>query len=125
MSHSIATRSKNNGNGNGHTTNPCPVPDPERPSLSALREQFLQSMRLRNCSQETVRVWTYNLLRFCSWCDERGVTGVEDLTPELLAAYRRHLFHHRQAKTNKPLKFSTRHATWSYLRRRSGYRGVS
>jgi integrase/recombinase XerD len=75
--------------------------------FTRLAERFLLSMRLRNCSEHTVLVWSGNLRRFLMWCVERGIESVSGITPEVLAAYRRHLFHHRQAVTHKPLRTST------------------
>lgn len=72
-----------------------------------LQRQYLQSMILRNCSERTIEYWAMNLLRFNTWCADRGIEEITELTPEILSAYRQHLFHYRNEHTNKPLKFST------------------
>ena len=76
------------------------------PSVSQLAEQFLQSLAMRNCSPQTVSVWRGNLARFLRWSEDRGATGLGDLSSELIAAYRRYLYHYRQ-RNGQPLKFST------------------
>lgn len=77
------------------------------PSLLILRDRFLQSMLWRNCSECTTETWYRTLSRFLDWCNDRGIDSVGELNPELLAAYRRHLFHYRNEKTGKPLRFNT------------------
>jgi len=77
------------------------------PTAKILIHQFLQTMRMRNCSQRTVGSWRYILDRFVSWLSERSIDCLSDVTPEHMAAYRRSLFHYRNPKTGKPLKFDT------------------
>jgi len=69
--------------------------------------QFLLWMRMRGSTERTVELWTGNIERFIGWSAERGIDCVSQVTPEILAAYRRALFHYRKAKTNKPLRFAT------------------
>lgn len=82
-----------------------------------LQRQYLQSMILRNCSQRTIEYWAMNLLRFNAWCLERGIEKIAELTLEILNAYRGHLFHRRNLRTNKPLRFSTQHCYLIVVRR--------
>lgn len=82
-----------------------------------LERQYLQSMILRNCSERTIEYWAMNLLRFNTWCTDRGIEEVRELTAEILSAYRQHLFHYRNEHTNKPLKFSTQHCYLIVVRR--------
>lgn len=87
------------------------------PSPEILRAQFLQWMRMRNCSERTLESWEFRIRRFSAWCADRGIECVTEVTADLLAAYRRHLFHYRNAKTNAPLKFSTQSSYLMSLRR--------
>jgi integrase/recombinase XerD len=64
-------------------------------------------MRMRNCSERTISSWRYKLHRFVNWLNERAIDCMAEVTPELVAAYRRSLFHYRNPKTGKPLKFDT------------------
>jgi integrase/recombinase XerD len=45
--------------------------------------------------------------RFHTWCVDRGIESVAEVTPAVLAAYRRYLFHYRNPKTGRALKYST------------------
>ena len=77
------------------------------PQPQILIHQFLQTMRMRNCSERTIRSWQYILVRFRQWCDQRGIECVGQVTAEHVAAYRRSLYHYRNPRTGRPLKFAT------------------
>ena len=72
-----------------------------------LVDQFMLHFRMTNRSDRTVEKWTKDIHRFLEWAEERGITCVTEVTTEILAAYRRHLFHHRNRRTGQPIKFST------------------
>ena len=86
------------------TTNSNPL-SPKITSL--LIQQFLTAVRMRNCSERTIHHWKFVLQRFIDWCHERSVESLSDVTPQLMAAYRRQLFYYRNPKTGAPLKFDT------------------
>ena len=77
------------------------------PEPKILTHQFLQTMRMRNCSERTIQAWRYILNRFINWCDERSISCMSEINEEHVAAYRRSLFHYRNPKTGKPLTFDT------------------
>ena len=79
----------------------------ELSSPQDLLRQYLLWMRMRNRTDRTLELWDYTIRRFNHWCAERGITCVGEVTLELLQAYRRYLFHYRNQKTGKPLKFNT------------------
>jgi integrase/recombinase XerD len=81
-----------------------------QPTPAVLKEQFLLELRMRNCSQRTLESWEYRLRRFSHWCAERSIDSLSQMTPELLAAYRRWLFHYRNPRTHAPLRFATQAA---------------
>ena len=87
------------------------------PSLSVLQARFLNAMQLDNCSTRTVEQWGYTLRRFLRWAEEREIQCVAEITADILAAYRRHLFYYRNPKTHRPLKFSTQASHLVVLRR--------
>jgi len=62
---------------------------------------------MRNCSERTILCWQFKLKRFVNWLSERGIDCMSDVTPELMGAYRRSLFHYRNPRTGQPLKFDT------------------
>ncbi len=77
------------------------------PEPKILIHQYLQTMRMRNCSERTITCWQYKLNRFVTWLSERSINCMSEVNPELVAAYRRSLFHYRNPRTGKPLKFDT------------------
>jgi integrase/recombinase XerD len=82
-----------------------------------LQRQYLQSMILRNCSERTIEYWAMNLSHFNVWCQERGIEEVTEVTIDTLNGYRSYLFHRRNPRTNKPLRFSTQHCYLIVVRR--------
>lgn len=78
-----------------------------RPTLESLLSRYFLSLQIANWSPRTIERRRYSLGRFVDWAKERGAASHGDFTPELLEAYRRSLFHHRSARTDKPLKFAT------------------
>ena len=94
------------------TTSPQEIPAPQ-----ILMDQFLQWMRMRNNSIRTIEFWKMNINRFNGWCSERGIDCVTQVTPEIMASYRRYLFHYRNPKTNRPLKFATQSSYLMSVRR--------
>ena len=77
------------------------------PETNILIHQFMQTMRMRNCSECTINAWQFVLKRFTTWCEDRGLECMSEISPDHLAAYRRSLFHYRNPKTGAPLKFDT------------------
>ena len=77
------------------------------PEFRVLKRQFLLAMRIRNCSDQTIANWSVRIDRFTAWCAERGITTLAEVTPQVLAAYQRWLYHYCSPKTHKPLKFNT------------------
>jgi integrase/recombinase XerD len=77
------------------------------PEPKILTHQFLQTMRMRNCSERTISSWRYKLNRFVGWLVERSIDCMSEVSPDHVAAYRRSLFHYRNPRTGQPLKFDT------------------
>ncbi len=77
------------------------------PAPPLLCARYLQHMRMQNSTERTVELWEYTLKKFWNWCHERGIEHVEEITSEILAAYRRSLYHQKNAKTGRPLLVST------------------
>ena len=84
---------------------------------SELQRQYLLWLRMKNCSTVTLESWKLRLKRFIKWCEERGVESLHGVTPDLLAAYRRWLFHYRNPKTGAALKFASQAAYLMPIRR--------
>jgi integrase/recombinase XerD len=72
--------------------------------FAQLAEAFLNSMRVRNYSENTVRLFAHHLRAFVAWSVERSITRPAEVTKPLLERYQRHLYHHRK-KNGQPLTF--------------------
>jgi len=77
------------------------------PAPALLLRRYFTDLLTDNWSQNTVDRRDYSLNLFLKWAAERGVESVSEFTFELLDAYRRHLYQHRNRRTGKPLRFST------------------
>ncbi|VVD28102.1 site-specific tyrosine recombinase XerC [Paraburkholderia dioscoreae] len=78
---------------------PLPVigPADDAQSLYHQMRPFLEWMRVRNYSEETVVHRETHLRGFIAWCDERGVSRPQEVTRPILERYQRHLFLYRKA----------------------------
>jgi integrase/recombinase XerD len=74
----------------------------------AHREGYLERMRVRNYSCETLIRQSSDLARFLSWCDERSVIEPTEVTVPIVERYQRWLFYHRRPD-GRPLSFRTQH----------------
>ena len=72
-------------------------------SLMATVERYLLDLKLRNYSARTIEANTNQLARFVRWCNERETNTPSDLTEDVIARYRRYLYHHLNERTGKPL----------------------
>ena len=77
------------------------------PAPALLLQRYFTDLLVENWSQNTIHRRDYSLNLFLKWVAERGVERVTEFTPELLDAYRRHLYQHRNRRTDKPLRFAT------------------
>ena len=89
------------------------MPSPETPPPRSLLQRYLVDLRIDNWSPRTIDRRVYSLGRFIKWSEERGIESVADITPEIVESYRRGLYHYRNEKSGKPLRFATQA---SYLR---------
>jgi len=80
---------------------------PKTPSPHALLSRYFVELRMNNWSPRTIDRRSYSLGRFIEWCGQRGIDCVREITAEAVEAYRRSLYHHRNARTGKPITFST------------------
>ena len=75
------------------STNP-PSPEPSH-ALRELIERFTNHSRVQNFASSTITLRRQYLIRFATWCEERGVTQIDEITRDILQAYQRYLFHYR------------------------------
>lgn len=77
-------------------------------SLYHQMRPFLESLRVRNYSEETVIHRETHLRGFIAWCDERGVMRPPEVTRPILERYQRHLFLYRK-KNGQALSGRSQH----------------
>ena len=73
------------------------------PTPEMLLSRYFVHLRMNNWSARTIDRRSYSLGRFIAWCAERGIDCVSEVTGEAIQCYRRGLFHHRNARTGKPI----------------------
>ena len=77
------------------------------PTPTILLQRYFRDLLTENWSETTIHRRSYSLNLFLKWASERGVELVTEFTPELLQAYRRYLYEHRNRRTDKPIRFAT------------------
>src|ERR1051326_1058668 len=70
--------------------------------------EYLEWMRVRNYSTETIRKQQTGLRRFVGWCWERSISRPQEITRAVLERYQRSLYQYR-TKDDQPLSFITQH----------------
>lgn len=70
--------------------------------VRARMAQYLEHLAVRNYSEETRGRAEWNLIRFASWCDERDLAELAEVTRPMIERYQRHLFYYR-TKSGRPL----------------------
>ncbi len=65
--------------------------------------QFLEWMRVRHYSEQTVKYRSWELRHFVAWCADRGILRPCDATRQMLERYQTTLFHARQERQDIPL----------------------
>ena len=91
------------------------------PSPAALLSRYFVHLRMNNWSPRTIDRRSFSLGKFIEWCAERGIDAVAEITVEAVESYRRSLFHHRNARTGKPIKFCTQASYLSAIRHWLGW----
>jgi len=76
--------------------------------LVALMQSWLESLRVRNVSENTVSHYRWELSNFILWCHERGLTRPDEVSRPVLERFQRALFQHRTAK-GRPLSFRSQY----------------
>jgi len=78
---------------------PLPAIGPANDAQSLYHQMrpFLEWMRVRNYSEQTVEHRETHLRTFIAWCDERGVSRPQEVTRPILERYQRYLFLYRKA----------------------------
>jgi integrase/recombinase XerD len=78
--------------------------DPQ--GMAVMLEAFLESMRVKNFSDQTVAHRKFYGNYFVRWAEERGITRPNEVTKPVLERYQRWLYHYRKSNGD-PLSFRT------------------
>jgi len=82
-----------------------PFGNPNDPQgMLARRDQFLEWLRIKNFSAQTVASRNVYLDFFIRWCEDRGIVRPGAVSKPILERYQRWLYHYRK-KDGKPLSF--------------------
>lgn len=77
------------------------------PTFAALLASYFMDLRIRNWSETTIDRRKYSLGRFINWLQARSIETFTEITPEVIAAYQRGLYHQGNLRTRKPLRAAT------------------
>lgn len=80
-----------------------------------LRELYLDALRARNYSDDTLRTAAHSLRRFLTWCDERSLTEPTEITQPIIERFQRWLFYYRQPN-DRPLTVAVQAQTLQRVR---------
>ena len=85
-------------------------------TLGAFVLAYLGDLQLRNYSRHTIRAARVRLRLFLVWCEERGTSALEEVSPALLRRYQSHVFHQRKQDGHR-LSFVAQHDRLGEVRR--------
>jgi len=77
--------------------------------MAALVQRYLEWMRIRAYSEETIKNRDKYLTWFMQWCEERGLSRPSEVTKPILDRYQRHLYYRRK-KNGQPLSFRSQYS---------------
>ena len=83
--------------------------------MAKMAAAFLEWMRVKNYSEETVKNREQSLGYFITWAVDRGLHRPSDITKPILERYQRYLYHHRKSN-GRPLSFRSQHSRLVPLR---------
>lgn len=87
----------------------------ERPALETAIARHLAHLRAIGYTPATLTARAWHLALFRQWAEERGVTQLADLTPDIVARYQRHMAQHRK-EDGQPLTSRTQRVRLGSLR---------
>lgn len=83
--------------------------------LTQMMIKYLEDMRVKNFSENTVEGKASYISTFINWADKRALYRPSEITKPILERYQRHLFYYRKAD-GKPLGVQSQHGMISSLR---------
>ena len=76
-------------------------------SMASLLEAYYLDLRVKNWSEGTISRRQYGLKRFVNWLADRSIDTFNEVTPEVIEAYQRSLYHIGNLRNRKPLRAAT------------------
>lgn len=76
-------------------------------SMASLLEAYYLDLRVKNWSEGTISRRRYGLMRFVNWLTDRSIETFAEVTPEVVEAYQRSLYHVGNLRNRKPLRAAT------------------
>lgn len=87
-----------------------PIGDPSDPQgMAVFRDRFLEWMRVKNYSEDTIGTRRFYLNYFVDWTAARGVSRPNEVNKPIIERYQRYLFHYRK-RNGDPLSFQSQSA---------------
>lgn len=84
-----------------------PVGNPADPDgLFAYLLRYLESLKVKGCTEQTLYGTERYLRDFIAWCDTRGIERPHEVTKPILESYQRFLYYYRK-RDGKPLSLSS------------------
>lgn len=83
--------------------------------MASLMMAYLESLHVKNYSQDTIDYTETSLRQFILWCAERSVAHASEVTKPIIDRYQRSLFYARKAN-GKPLSFRSQHLALSCVK---------
>ena len=77
--------------------------------MRSLNKQYLEWMRVHNYSERTLQNREVYLNYFLTWCEERSLMRIREITKPILERYQRWLYHYRK-QNGEPLSFRSQYA---------------
>ncbi|MEQ1742736.1 MAG: tyrosine-type recombinase/integrase [Candidatus Nitrotoga sp.] len=77
------------------------------PSFETLLQVYFTDLRVKNWSESTIERRKNSIGRFIQWLLERCIESISEITPEIMEAYQRSLYHIGNLRTGKPIRPST------------------
>jgi len=100
-----------------HTETPLSLSSPlNHYSLSTLTSSYISHLRVRNCTENTVKNRQVYLSYFLRFCVDRDLFFLSQITEETIQSYKGHVSSLKNQRTNEPLSISSQRIRLSVIK---------